>query len=95
MRTPPSCTNYLPKAPSPDTIALEVLRDKLRHNKLLRVYFSKNWLESGSAKPEVVRNAAPTAARGKTFVEKMWKQSKDTIWQKLKWLLYLGKPGCL
>lgn len=41
---------------------------------------SKNLLELGSVKQEVVISAPLTGARGKTFIEKMKKQSKEVIW---------------
>lgn len=34
-----------------------MLKDKVRLIKILRAYLSKNWFESGSTKPEVVRSA--------------------------------------
>lgn len=40
---------------------------------------SKHLLEWGSAKAEVVRGTPQTAARGKTYVEKMQKQIREII----------------
>lgn len=46
---------------------------------ILSVYLSKNQFKSGSAQSELARSAPPTGARGETFIEKMWKPSKEII----------------
>ena len=62
-----------------------MFKDKLRHTKHLRVYLSKTGLESGSHKPEMVKNAPSAESGGEIFffflIEKRWKQSQEiTDW---------------
>ena len=60
---------------------------------------SKSLFQLGSTKPEVVRSVPPTGAgggEGETFIEKMWKQSKEIIdWLQLKprWQFVIGCPN--
>lgn len=44
---------------------INMLKDKLRPIKFLRVYMSKNWFELSSAKPEVARSTLPVGASQK------------------------------
>ena len=57
----------------------ELLKDKLRHIKILGVYLSKNQFKLGSTKPKVAGSAPPTGAWGENFTEKRLKQSKEII----------------
>lgn len=47
----------------------EILKDKLRHIKIVRVYLSKNLFNCGSTKLEVVRSTPPMETREKTNIE--------------------------
>ena len=42
-----------------------VLKDKVRHINIVRVYLSIYPIKCGSAKPKVVRSVQPSGARGK------------------------------
>lgn len=48
-----------------------MLKNNLRHVKLLKVQLNRNLLELGSTKPEVVRSSSATAAKERAFIEKM------------------------
>lgn len=69
------------------------LKDKLRHIKNVKVYWSKNWFEPGSTEPEVARNTSLIGARGKTY-EECVKEKKENylIGYSLKpiWLFVIG-----
>jgi len=43
-----------------------MLKDKLGHIQHFKSLIDQKLIESGSAKPEVVRSTLPTGARGKT-----------------------------
>lgn len=76
----------------------EILKDKLRHIKIVRVYLSKNLFNCGSTKPEVVRSTLLTGARGKTFTEKRQeaKQGNDLIGCSLSsCIIWESGVGCL
>ena len=49
-------------------------------SKLWSIYLSKYPFQLGNTRPEVIRRSALIGARGKTFIEQMWKQSKEIIW---------------
>lgn len=48
----------------------QLLKGKLRHIKIFK-NLSKNGLESGDTKPEVLRSVLRIGARGKTYIEKV------------------------
>ena len=62
-----------------------MLQYKVKLKKNSWVYLSKSWLESDSAKLEVVKNAPWIGALGETLLQRREKQSKEIIdWQSLK-----------
>lgn len=56
-----------------------LIKDKLKHIKHFNSLFEQNLLESGSAKPEMVRSTPLTGAGEETFIEKRWKPRKEII----------------
>lgn len=75
-----------------------VLKDELRYIKILRVYWSKNWLESGSAKPEAVRSAPLTGPWERNFYREKTEAKQENYWlaianqSKPSWLFMIGCP---
>lgn len=43
---------------------------------IVRGYLSKNWFRLSSTKIKVVKNAQPQGARGKNYIDKLWKQKR-------------------
>lgn len=70
-----------------------LLKEKLRHVKILRVYFSRTLLESGSAKPKAGRSIPSTGA-GKRLLQGKGKSKQEmTDWWELKaWLAVMNCP---
>lgn len=52
-------------------------KDKLRHIKNFQSSFEQRSISIRQSKPEVVRSTPPTGARGRNFIEKREKQSKE------------------
>lgn len=64
--------------PSPIMLFSSLSKDKLKYIKIF-LSLSEQKSELGSAKLEVVKSIPPTGARGKTFIEKSQRQSKEAI----------------
>lgn len=71
--------------------SLDLFTDKLRHINIFNSLFGQNsGLESGSAKPEVVRSMLLIGARRKAYKEKLWRERSYLVGHSLKaWLVVL------
>lgn len=96
VRTPPWWCNYLPKTPSPESVTLGMLNDKMRHILFLRLCLNKNWFKLDSTKLELFRKARLTRTIGERLLWRTYGSSKEikVDWLYLRLLPYLGKPSC-
>lgn len=71
-----------------------VVEDKLRHIRNLRISLSKNPLEWGRTKPQIVRSTPQTEARERLIQRKCRNEGNHLVGYSLKpsWLFVIGCP---